>query len=204
MYVDEGDKNDKIKWDITEDSKYKKYHNGYIYKYYNNNSLNKLIYIRNEINRLTMYIYKMNNYELYEYYMNNVCKYKYLSYNDFINQIKLFLYIHLEYDRNNVKKSLYLLSEMPPNSNYFSGLNKPKDRYLSDKIDIGTDKKIRATYRDIFLDLKVHNLKSLVIHELSHTMANHVLFRVDDHNVDFKICEDFLEYVANNINFMSD
>jgi hypothetical protein len=51
---------------------------------------------------------------------------------------------------------------------------------------IGKDGKLRAGYRDIFLNVKVKKLDELLIHELSHDMCNHVRYREDDHGKDFE------------------
>lgn len=75
----------------------------------------------------------------------------------------------------------------------FNGLNKPKNIYNSNGINIGKDKKLRAHNRLIFLTLRNNNgkLKSikkilpLVSHELTHTALNHVRWRDDDHGKPF-------------------
>ena len=57
----------------------------------------------------------------------------------------------------------------------------------------------RALYRDIFLDLSTQghhfgsNLKNLVIHELAHSMANHIQWRPNDHHADFKFAENLIK-----------
>ena len=87
------------------------------------------------------------------------------------------------------------LQEMQLNTN-FEGLNKPKKIYMSDRIEIGKDGKLRAKYRIIFLNLKnksIKNLKKLLIHEMAHTAANHVKWRDDDHGKDFKTYENIIK-----------
>jgi hypothetical protein len=81
----------------------------------------------------------------------------------------------------------------------FVGLNKPKNIVEYKKIpSVGKDKKLRASYRIIFLSLRdqtgklktLKQLKPLIIHEITHTACNHVRFRDDDHG------KDFIEYEA--------
>tara|TARA_E500000178_G_scaffold356217_1_gene432548 strand:+ start:4248 stop:4796 length:549 start_codon:yes stop_codon:yes gene_type:complete len=111
--------------------------------------------------------------------------------------IKCFLDIH----PNN-----YLLSEMQLNT-VFDGLNKPRNIYLSNKESIGKDKKFRAQYRHIFITLRdkfgIFNsndeIMKLVIHELSHTMCNHITWRDDDHGSDFKHAENLIKKAYFNI-----
>ena len=79
----------------------------------------------------------------------------------------------------------------------FYGLNKPKNLYNSNKPSIGKDKTLRAGYRHVFVTLRNSNGKfndkekimKLVIHEIAHTMCNHVTWRDDDHGKDFKHAE---------------
>lgn len=94
----------------------------------------------------------------------------------------------------------------------FEGMNKPRHRTTAySEPHVGQDGKIRATYRDIFLDPeKVDGyfvsggkdygaLRRLVLHEIAHTMANHVTFRWDDHGEDFKVCEAVLTDLAKGL-----
>jgi hypothetical protein len=76
----------------------------------------------------------------------------------------------------------------------FEGLNKPKNIYLSNDIEIGPDKNLRAEHRIIFLTLRkngklqpIKYLKSLIAHELAHTALNHVRWRDDDHTGKFNV-----------------
>lgn len=76
----------------------------------------------------------------------------------------------------------------------FNGLNKPKSVRLTDLLKIGEDGSLRAKRRVIFLNLrkssgKLKNIKELIpllAHELAHTMMNHVTWRNDDHDKNFK------------------
>jgi hypothetical protein len=92
-----------------------------------------------------------------------------------------------------------LLSEIPRDTK-FDGLNKPKSRYRMSNIPfIGKDANERALYRDIFLNLEKTDseLELLLIHELAHSMANHVRYRPDDHHADFKYCENLIKQCWN-------
>ena len=113
---------------------------------------------------------------------------------------------NLKLQNNSNYSEKYLLSELPVNNKIemqFNGLDVPKMRYLSDEEPIGLDKNIRCTYRDIYISNKLNGqaLKDLIIHELSHTVANHCLYRPDDHHEDFKRAENLLKYLAQDIKF---
>ena len=173
-------------WDFDEKINYKVvYLNNHEYKVLNiydnyNESAILLDNIRNFINIISKYLYV------------NKCIYIELVQ----KHIDCFLLIH----PNN-----YLLSEMQLNTQ-FDGLNKPKDLYYSDT-KLGPDNYLRARYRDIFLKLRKDNgtfknfndIINLVIHEIAHTMCNHVTWRDDNHYNDFKICENILKDVVNKL-----
>lgn len=102
----------------------------------------------------------------------------------------------------------FLLQEMQLNKDQklikFEGLNKPKNVHLTNEIEIGPDKNLRAQYRIIFLTLRkngkllsINALKSLIAHELTHTALNHVLWRDDDHGQEFKLMN---KIILNNLN----
>lgn len=181
---DIGDKYDSIKWDFDENV-LKKYKIGiYDYLCRNNENAQKLLEIRKKIDKLCENIYKHRVFWPIEQKHN----------------IELFLEIHKaafceELPPNFIKgvTSRYLISEIPKNL-IFDGLNKPKLRYKEiGAPKIGKDGSSRALYRHIFLDLNKKELDNLIIHELSHTMANHIMFREDDHHDDFKISEKFIK-----------
>jgi hypothetical protein len=186
---DFGDQNDPIKWDFPEYNIPIYIIGKYPYKAKNQKNAEKLFKIRNQINELCQNL--TNNKNDLE--------------TDKSNCVNLFLEIHNEYhynpsdlpepfstiSLNGLNTSRYLLSEIPSGTNY-SGLNKPKMRFNDPYApSIGKDGQARALYRDVFLDLNLSpkELEKLVIHELSHTMANHVFYRPDDHHADFKWCE---------------
>jgi len=88
----------------------------------------------------------------------------------------------------------------------FEGLNKPKNVHecLKAKEQIGTDGTLRAHERYVMLALQGKNrkqIKELYIHEIAHTLANHVLFRPDDHREDFLICQQKFSEVLDSIGF---
>lgn len=89
------------------------------------------------------------------------------------------------------KTSRYLLAEIPKGTE-FEGISKPRMRF--DDISappVGKHGTARALYRHIFLnlDLSPKKLEELVIHELAHSMANHVFWEPDNHHADFKWAE---------------
>lgn len=120
-----------------------------------------------------------------------ICNYFILNYYRYSKSdqkiIKCFLDIH---------PNKYLLSEMQLDTQ-FNGLNKPKNLYLSNDEKIGKDGKLRASYRHVFLTLRnskcnfnnINKIMKLVIHEIAHTMCNHVTWRDDDHGDDFEHAE---------------
>jgi hypothetical protein len=97
-----------------------------------------------------------------------------------------------------LSKTPHILQEMQlhkdQGSIIFNGLNKPKNVHLTRDIPIGDDKRLRATYRKVFLTLKHRNgrlktvdeMKSLLAHELTHTALNHVTWKDDNHSKLFK------------------
>lgn len=194
---DFGDYYDKIEghaWDFIETNIPVYWIDKYPYKARTLKNAYRLAILRSDINKLCDNLIK--NQSEWE---NNV---KNHEYKDGVN---IFLGLHNEYyhvpetlpspffeiSKKGIQTSRYLLSEIPKN-NPFHGLNKPKMRYIDKRLPlVGKDKNGRALYRDIFLDLdrSEKSLKELIIHELSHSMANHIMFRPDDHHEDFKWCE---------------
>ena len=96
--------------------------------------------------------------------------------------------------------------EMPLKNAGFYGLNKPKNVHKTNKPPIGKDKNLRPSYRVVMLTIRNSNgtvesctkFLKLLIHELSHTLANHVTWREDDHGKDFKDCESFMWKILRN------
>ena len=218
---DPGDIYDKGKW-VFSDNDLISYNmdDGYLYKINDTGSstknlkqVSRLVKIREGIDQLCFRVldfYKTNN--------NNIDP-------EFANGILIFLDIHgtvrrtnkdsIYFTKNFNKRlksfqnisSKYLLSELPINNDVagqFIGLDVPKMRYIAKgEPFVGPDKNIRASYRDIYLnkDISGIKLKNLILHELSHTIANHCLYRINDHHEDFKRAESFLKYLSEDINF---
>lgn len=154
---------------VTEISPY----NGKSYKVINRPGKNKAVKLLSQIDN---YITKisltlMKNYNNYPDYMKD--------------PIFIFLSIH---------PSNHKLMEMQLNTE-FMGLNKPKNVKINKKLPpLGKDGYLKAGKRYIFFQLRKSNgkfktfaeLRPLVLHEITHTMANHVTWRDDDHGTDFK------------------
>lgn len=94
----------------------------------------------------------------------------------------------------------HTIQELDPNETYFRAVNKPHAPIRPDgsvpngptvyesEPFMGNDERLRAFHRHIVISLKDSpNLTMcLLIHELAHTPPNHVCFRDDDHNDDFR------------------
>lgn len=211
------------KWDFPEDNLRVFYIQGYPYKVNDNeNVANYLHYIRTEIDRLVYYLSNNISIEdvkkIYKRYKSEY------TFDEFVNGIAEFIDIHSENERPHEfyeyvlpfrarkkykKSSRYLLSEMPRNdkiASRFDGLNKPKYRYESDEPSTGIDGSSRATYRDIFLNLKNNKnnqLINLLLHELAHSMSGDIRYREEEaHRDAFKQAEYLLHKVSNEIKFM--
>lgn len=194
---DYGDHYDSEKWDFDETNIPVHYIGKYPYKAYSKSNAQKLANIREQIDNLCYNL--INSKNEWEQSTNN---------QEYLDGVNLFLGLHNEYDHDphtlpspffeiaskGIPVSRYLLSEIPSGTK-FMGLNKPKFRYLDKRLPpVGKDGKGRALYRDIFLDLNKNDkqLKSLVVHELAHSLANHIMYRPDDHHADFKWAEKLL------------
>jgi len=99
-----------------------------------------------------------------------------------------------------------LVKEINTDDTRFYGMNKPYHLYIDKCVEPigppvtinGVDAKIiRPTKRTIFLDvLRIktdRDIENLVIHELAHTVANHCIYRPDDHGPDFKAAENLVK-----------
>ena len=209
MFIpDHGDLMDAEKWDFPEDNIPVYWIGKYPYKAYSRESAQKLAMIRNKIDKLCHNL--VINRSGPRGWENSTANEQYL------NGVDLFLSLHqetyhdpyllpspfFEIAERGLPTSKYLLSEIPRGTK-FAGLNKPKQRYIDNTLpSIGKDKNGRALYRDIFLDLNrsEKSLKNLIIHELSHSMANHIGYRPDDHHADFLWAEKLItKYWQNEI-----
>ena len=95
----------------------------------------------------------------------------------------------------------HIFIEMNPTEYKFIILNKKINITDIQKIPHNTDKTLRASYKVVLLKfrdpkgnitLNKIKLTQLLVHELAHTLANHVVYRHDDHGEDFKIFERML------------
>ena len=148
-----------------------------------------------------------NYYEaaLYLNYIHNIiiaiCNYFKINYYKYSKHDQILIDCFLEIHPNK-----YLLSEMQLET-MFNGLNKPRNLYQTNKQKIGPDGNIRAGYRHIFITLRyedgnfknLNKIMKLVIHEITHTMCNHVRWRDDDHGNDFKHAERLITDAYNKI-----
>ena len=194
---DPGDYYDKLKgydaWDFSEDNLPVYWVGKYPYKARTKENAMRLANLRNQIDALCHNI------------IVNKSEWEYSGTNQYINGVGVFLGLHMEtyYDPHTLphpfydialkglQTSRYLLSEIPKGT-AFKGLNKPKQRYINKSLPkVGKDGYGRALYRDVFLDLDLGDraLRNLIIHELAHSMANHIAYRPDDHHADFKWAE---------------
>jgi hypothetical protein len=198
VYIhDNSDKFDNVKWDFPEDKIPVFFIEKYPYKAQSQKNALKLAYIRSKINDLCQNLQDHRNE--WEHSTNN---------QEYLDGINIFLGLHQEYHhdpytlpspffeiaKRGMSTSRYLLSEIPKN-NMHMGLNKPKMRYIDKRLpNVGKDGNGRALYRDIFLDLNESDkaLKNLVIHELAHSLANHIMYRPDDHHADFGFAENLI------------
>ena len=125
------------------------------------------------------------------YIINQICIYLTINYNRYSKKDKILIDCFTDIHPQN-----HILSEMQLET-IFNGLNKPRNIYNTNKPSIGPDGSYRATYRNIFLTLREkdcsfkswNKIMKLVIHEITHTMCNHIRWRDDDHGEDFKHAE---------------
>jgi hypothetical protein len=176
---DNGDKRDSLKWDFDEKRGYTTIViASYPYKVLSKHNKKTQNLVARKLHKLRLLNDKINN--VIDDYAKGP-------------GIEIYKYIH----KDNEGTSNYLLSEMKPSTG-FSGLNKPKQRTLTNQEFVGADENIRARSRDIFLTIDTTTPEitedelALYIHELAHTGANHVQWRPDDHKEDFKSFEELL------------
>lgn len=188
---DPGDYYDELKWDFPENLPVYEI-DGYEYMATSKRRAQYLAHVRNNIDQLC------SNLEMELRSNRRLSKLE-------RDRIQTFLDIHQEryYDHSdipapfsyramNAPTSMYLLGEIPKFTG-FQGINKPRMRVLTDLPPVGKDGQGRALYRHIFLNLDANELDDLIIHELAHSMANHIQWRNDDHHADFKWCENMIK-----------
>jgi len=135
------------------------------------------------------------------YIINQICIYFIINYHRYSTKDKILIDCFCDIHPNK-----HLLSEMQLNTPFY-GINKPRYLYNTNKYPVGPDGTYRAKYRHIFLTLRDKNGKfnnfdkimKLVIHEIAHTMCNHIRWREDDHGEDFKHAEQMIIHVYNKI-----
>lgn len=183
-------KSSKEFWDFDENI-------NYITVNYNNKKYNVIYKFKNYINSAII-LYKI------DYILNLICQDLYKNYNQYSENDKIAIECFLSIHMNNN----YKLSEMQLDT-IFEGLNKPRDIYKSSKLSLGKDTNFRAKNRHIFLTLRRKNgsfksfnsIINLFIHEITHTMCNHIKWRDDDHGKDFNHYENLIKKVYKNIAF---
>ncbi len=91
-------------------------------------------------------------------------------------------------------RTTHTFQELDSSSNKFNAVNKPKDvQFYPNEERHGSDEKLRSFRRHVVLKIEnnyrdSHNyIMCLLAHELAHTPPNHICFRHDDHNGDFRI-----------------
>ena len=133
----------------------------------------------------------------------------------FLKSIKKFLQINSWHPDINDEVLIFLktphkIQEIPSNAT-FKGINKPKNvKKHQGAAWVGPDKEQRASWRLIMLSIRKRNgslkewkdTQDLLIHEIAHTLANHVNYRHDDHKSDFKKSEKYLKGIANHPSFI--
>lgn len=102
------------------------------------------------------------------------------------------------------KHTFYELSPNP----YFQAVNKPHNVHECTEVRgvrVGKDGTLRSHERSVMLTLNVsmtsRELKALYIHEIAHSFCNHVLFRENDHDEDFRHNEKDFKRVLDMIGF---
>jgi hypothetical protein len=196
------DSKDSFKWDFDQSSlKLYRDSKGYPYLTVNMdpNSIRYLLYLRYKINNLCENI--LNDPKHLETFKAKTDKYSIDLVDNFGYYLDIFLDIHMERDRTkkevpeifneayrrNRRISKYVISEIPKGTK-FNAINKPRERYMD------SDGERKARYRHILIDLSNNDVEALLIHELAHSMANHVLWVDDNHHSDFKACEKFIQH----------
>lgn len=110
-------------------------------------------------------------------------------------------------DMHGRNENMFNYVEIQPGTG-FHGVNYPFGvQEHSKQPPIGKDKHLRAKRRIVFLTIRKSAnvmqsdtfIRKLVIHELAHTIANHVLYRPDDHGQDFKDAEALLTVLWNSV-----
>jgi hypothetical protein len=111
-------------------------------------------------------------------------------------------------------ETTHTIQELDPNDPNFMAVNKPKNtNYQKTRVPIGADQKLRSLHRHVVIKLSDSDSSDsssdsddetlcLFIHELAHTPPNHVCFRPDDHNHDFRIFQALFLQIAKKNGFI--
>lgn len=88
-------------------------------------------------------------------------------------------------------RTTHTFQELDPSSDKFNAVNKPKNvQYYPNEERHGSDFSLRSFRRHVVLKINSDSdnyIMCLLAHELAHTPPNHICFRHDDHNGDFRI-----------------
>ena len=98
-----------------------------------------------------------------------------------------------------LKNTPHIFVELSNNTGFY-GVNYPLGVKNTNLEHFGTDGNKRAMGRVVFLTIDpeyitTQELENLIIHELSHTLANHVRYRPDDHGKDFIAAENLFKKI---------
>ncbi len=190
MYIhgldDYGDKYDTFKWDFDENTLKCIIFKDYVYKIndrknekVNNKIVEKLHNIRKKIGIVAQKMDKFKNTK---------------EYNDLDQDLKNSIDVFIDLHGPNNK---YLLSEIPLNvkqATMFYGINKPRKRKYTNNVPANIDGKLRASYRDIFInpELSKKSFEDTLIHELTHSF-NDCTWKKENHGLIFDRNEKFLK-----------
>lgn len=154
---------------------------------------------------------------------NNIkaCQVLYLMYN-YIYKLKQLCKEYLDSNPNSKHKSALGIFIITPHTIQeitfdcgFHGLNKPKGiiKYNKDNFMFNKDNDLRAERRHILFEIRTKNgkfknlkfIKDLLIHEVSHTLCNHIRYRDEgNHEKDFDDNEKMLLMIANSSDEIKD
>jgi hypothetical protein len=127
------------------------------------------------------------------------------KFGNIIKQLKPNEYVGSEQQMISILKNTpHIFLEIAPNTG-FLGVNYPLGVQNTNLEPFGTDGNERAIGRTVFLTIdpkyiSEQKLENLIIHELSHTLANHVKYRTDDHGKDFIAAEKLFKKIWTTYN----
>lgn len=177
----------KSKWDIEENRgfQWKVLNNNRKYKVFVNHRSNK------NVEKVASLLYRIEQYvDHLKYYLK-----QYLNYNNqYIAHQNVFI------------DTPHIFQEIGSGTLY-EGINKPKNIIQLQQFPklFSKDNQYRAGYRLVMLSLRTksgnlrtwNKIKRLLLHELAHTMCNHITYREEgNHEKDFDDCESILHNIA--------